>query len=89
MVDTIYFSSSTIPFCEAVQNECCSFCKQLGRCPSMNYAMSRKEKGFKMGIEKAGKFLPRALFVLNLPVALARVPGKIAFGSRGRVEDFA
>jgi hypothetical protein len=33
------------------KNECCSFCKQLGQCPSTNYAMSRKKRGFKMGIE--------------------------------------
>jgi hypothetical protein len=32
--------------------------------------------------------LAPALFVLNLPVALARAPGKIAYGSGGRVEDF-
>jgi hypothetical protein len=48
--------------------------------------MSRKERGFKMGIGKAGSILAPALFVLNLPVALA---GKIAYGSGGRVEDFA
>ncbi len=30
-----------------------------------------------------------SLFVLSLPVALARAPGKIAYGSGGRVEDFA
>ncbi len=42
-----------------------------------------------MGIGKTGSILAPALFVLNLPVALARVPGKIAYGSRGRVEDFA
>ena len=40
--------------------------------------MSRKERGFKMGIGKAGSILAPALFVLNLNVALARVPGKIA-----------
>ena len=51
--------------------------------------MSRKEKGFKMGIGKAESILAPALFVLNLPVALARAPGKIAYGSVGRVEDFA
>jgi hypothetical protein len=33
--------------------------------------------------------LAPALFVLNLPVALARAPGKIVFRSGGRVEDFA
>jgi hypothetical protein len=40
--------------------------------------MSRKERGFKMGIGKAGSILAPALFILNLPVALARAPGKIA-----------
>jgi hypothetical protein len=44
----------------------------------MNYTMNRKERGLKMGIEKVGRILAPALFVLNLPVALARVPGKIA-----------
>jgi hypothetical protein len=48
----------------------------------MNYAMSRKERGFKMGIGKAGGILALALFVLNLPVALARAPGKIAIRQR-------
>jgi hypothetical protein len=42
-----------------------------------------------MGIEKAGSIFAPTLFVLNLPVALARAPGKIAFGSGLRVEDFA
>ncbi len=42
-----------------------------------------------MGIGKAGRILAPALFVLNLLVALARAPGKNAFGSGGRVEDFA
>ncbi len=42
-----------------------------------------------MGIGKAGIMLAPALFVLNLPVVLARAPGKIAYGSGGRVEDFA
>jgi hypothetical protein len=51
--------------------------------------MSRKERGFKMGIGKAGSMLTPALFVLNLPVALARAPGEIAYRSGGRVEDFA
>ncbi len=41
-----------------------------------------------MGIGKAGSILAPSLFVLNLPVALARAPGKIAYISRGRVEDF-
>ncbi len=40
--------------------------------------MSRKERGFNMWIEKAGRIFAPALFLLNLPVALARVPGKIA-----------
>jgi hypothetical protein len=42
-----------------------------------------------MGIRKAGRILAPALFILNLSVALARAPGKITFGSEGRVEDFA
>jgi hypothetical protein len=42
-----------------------------------------------MGIEKVGSILALALFVLYLPVALARAPGKIAYGSGGRAEDFA
>jgi hypothetical protein len=58
------------------------FCKQLGQCPNMSYAMSRKERGFKMGIGKAGSILVPALFVLNLPVALARAPSKIAIRQR-------
>jgi hypothetical protein len=53
------------------------------------YEMSRKKRGFKMGIVKAGSILAPALSVLNLPVALARAHGKIAFGSGRRVEDFA
>jgi hypothetical protein len=40
--------------------------------------MSRNERGFKMGIEQAGRILAPVLFLLNLPVALARAPGKIA-----------
>jgi hypothetical protein len=40
--------------------------------------MSRKESGFKKGIGMGGRILAPTLFVLNLPVALARVPGKIA-----------
>ncbi len=51
--------------------------------------MTRKERGFKMGIGKLGSILAPALFVLNLPVTLARAPGKIAYGNGGRVEDFA
>ncbi len=42
-----------------------------------------------MGMEMAGSILAPTLFVLKLPVALARTPGKIAFGSGGMVEDFA
>ncbi len=42
-----------------------------------------------MGIGKVGRILAPALLVLNLPVALARMPSEIAFGSGGRVEDFA
>jgi hypothetical protein len=48
--------------------------------------MSRKQKGFKMGMGKAGSILAPALFVLNLPVALARAPGKIVYGSGRRVK---
>jgi hypothetical protein len=44
--------------------------------------MSRKERGFKMGIGKAGSILAPALFILNFPVALASVPGKIAISQR-------
>jgi hypothetical protein len=51
--------------------------------------MSRKQRGFKMGIGKMGSISAPALFVLNLFIALARGPGKIAYGSGGRVEDFA
>jgi hypothetical protein len=35
-----------------------------------------------MGIGKVGSILAPALFVLNLPVALARVPEKIAIRQR-------
>ncbi len=42
-----------------------------------------------MGMGKAGSILAPALFVLDLPVALARAPCKIAYGSGGRVEHFA
>jgi hypothetical protein len=65
-----------------MQNKYYSFCKQLGRCPSINYAMSSKERGFKTGIGKAGSILAPALIVLNLPVAQARTPGKIAIRQR-------
>jgi hypothetical protein len=44
--------------------------------------MSRKERGFKIGIGKAGSILVPALLILNLPVALARVPGKNAIRQR-------
>jgi hypothetical protein len=71
-----------------MQNEYYSFCKQLGQCPSTNYAMSRKEKGFKMGIGKVGRILAPTLFVLNLPVALANCLEKLPMGVDG-VEDFA
>jgi hypothetical protein len=65
-----------------MQNKYYSFCKQLGRCPSANDAMSRKERECKMGIGKAGSILAPALFLLNLLVALARVPGKITIRQR-------
>jgi hypothetical protein len=42
-----------------------------------------------MGVDMVGSILDTALFIVKLPVALARVPGKITFGSGGRVEDFA
>jgi hypothetical protein len=48
--------------------------------------MSRKEGGVKMGMEMAGSILAPASFILKLSVALARTPGKIAFGSGGRVK---
>jgi hypothetical protein len=48
----------------------------------MNCALSRKERGFKMVIGKAGSILAPALFVLNLPVALTRAPGKIIIRQR-------
>jgi hypothetical protein len=70
-----------------MQNEYYSFCKQLGQSYSADYTMSRK-RGVKMGMEVAGRILAPALFILKLPVALARAPGKIAFGRRGRLEDF-
>jgi hypothetical protein len=44
--------------------------------------MSRKERGFKMGIGKAGSILAPALFIFNLPVALARAPGNITIRQR-------
>ncbi len=40
-----------------------------------------------MGIGKAESILAPALFILNLPVAQARLPDKITYGSGGRVED--
>jgi hypothetical protein len=42
-----------------------------------------------IGIGEAGSILAPTLFDVNLPVALARAPGKITYGSGGRVEDFA
>jgi hypothetical protein len=71
-----------------MQNKYYSFCKQLGQSPSTNYAMSRK-RGVKMGMEMTGSILAPTLFIFKLPVALARAPGKIAYGSGGRVEDVA
>jgi hypothetical protein len=65
-----------------LENKYYFFCKQLGLCPSTNFAMSRKEEGILDGIGKVGSILAPALFVLNLPVALARVPGKIAIRQR-------
>jgi hypothetical protein len=44
--------------------------------------MSRKERGFKMGIGKVGSIFAPALFILNLAVALARASGKIAIWQR-------
>jgi hypothetical protein len=65
-----------------MQSKHYSFCKQLGQCPSINYAISRKERKFKMGIRKVESILDPALFVLNLPVALAGASGKIAIRQR-------
>ncbi len=46
----------------AERNSSIRFCKLLGRCPSMEYAMS----GFKRGIVKAGMgFIPAFIRVLN------------------------
>ena len=42
-----------------------------------------------MGMEMTGSILAPTLFIFKLPVALARAPGKIAYGSGGRVEDVA
>jgi hypothetical protein len=42
-----------------------------------------------MGMEMEGSILAPTLFVIKLHVALARMPGRIAFGSGGRVEDFS
>jgi len=69
-----------------MQNKYYSFCKQLGQCPSTNYTMSRKERGFNMEIGKAGSIFAPASFILNLPIALARAPGKITYGSGGGVK---
>jgi hypothetical protein len=71
-----------------MQNKYYFFCKQLGQSPSTNYAMSRKS-GFKMGMEMVGSVLAPTLFILKLPVALARALGIIAFRGGGKVEDFA
>jgi hypothetical protein len=51
-----------------------SFCKQIGQCPSTNYASS--VNGFKMGwIYVAGTMYP-PIISLNLPVVKARVPNQ-------------
>ncbi len=42
-----------------------------------------------MGIGQAGTILAPALFILNLPLALVFSAWLIAYGSGGRVEDFA
>ncbi len=42
-----------------------------------------------MGMEMGGSILAPTLFVLKLPAALVRAPGKTAYGGGGRVEDFA
>jgi hypothetical protein len=39
-----------------------------------------------MGMEVVGSIMAPALFILKLTVALARMPGKISFGSGGRVK---
>jgi hypothetical protein len=44
--------------------------------------MSRKERGFKVEIGKAGSILAPTLFVFNLPVALTRAPGEIVIRQR-------
>ncbi len=41
-----------------------------------------------MEMEMAGSILAPTLFVLKLPVALARAPGKTTYGSGRRVENF-
>jgi hypothetical protein len=64
-----------------MQNKYYSFCKQLGQSPSTNHAMSKK-RGVKIGMEIAGSMLAPTLFILKLPVALARAPGKIAVRQR-------
>jgi hypothetical protein len=64
------------------ENEYCSFCKQLGQSPSTSYAMSGK-RGVMMGMEMLGSILAPTIFDLKLHVALARMPGKIPFGSGG------
>jgi hypothetical protein len=42
-----------------------------------------------MVMEMERSILDPFLLILELPVALARAPYKIAFGSGGRVEEFA
>jgi hypothetical protein len=71
-----------------MQKEYYYFRKQPGQSRSTYHAMSRKG-GVKMGMEIAGTVLAPALFVLKFPVALTRAPGKITYGSGGRVKDFA
>ncbi len=44
-------------------------------------------KGVNRGMEVAGSILAPTFFILKLPVALAKEPSKIAFGSWGRVDD--
>jgi hypothetical protein len=39
-----------------------------------------------MGMEMAGSILAPTIFDLKLPVALAKTPGKITYGTGGRVK---
>jgi hypothetical protein len=64
-----------------MQNKYYSSCQQLGQSSITNYAMSRT-KGVKMEMEMAGSIFTPTLFVVKLPVALARMPGKIAIRQR-------